>query len=227
MHITPRVPHLPTSPPPLIDRSEITTLPRVINARKRSDPASMSEIIITLLYERAVRKRTFTSNTCHGRKFGRGKTLAFFFFAWHDEGSPFPSPFLFHIPRYIYIYIHTYRYPTRGDGWFELLARGYLSTPCKVVAIHRRHSSIPCASSGEEGRRDGRSELKWSHRLRECLRAQRRHPPFCPLPPIFHESPPVSPSGEEDSAANPRASRRRLERERRKPYSYATLPPRC
>lgn len=31
-------------------------------------------------------------------------------------------------------------------------------------------------------------------------------------------------SGGEDSPANPRASRRRLQRERRKPYSYATLP---
>lgn len=191
----------------------------------------MPEIIITLLYcngpfaskrLRATRASDENSNPVAEKLW---RFSFFFLFAWHDEGSPppFPSPFLFHTPRYVYIYIH--RYPTRGDGWFELLARGYLSTPCKVVAIHRRHSSIPCASSGgEEGWAVG---VEVESSFARVLTSPTSSSSFSPLPPIFHESPSVSPSGEEDSAANPRASRRRLQRERRKPYSYATLPPRC
>lgn len=62
----------------------------------------------------------------------------------------------------------------------------------------------------------GRLELKWSHRLRECLPAQ-RHPPL-------HLSP-VSISILLPAKKTQRQIlERRLQRERRKPYSYATLP---
>lgn len=62
---------------------------------------------------------------------------------------------------------------------FELLARGYLSTPCKVDVPATLEHSLRVLGRGREGgrRRMGGRKLKWSHRLRECLRAQ-RHPPF-------------------------------------------------
>ena len=50
------------------------------------------------------------------------------------------------------------------------LLRGHLSTPCKVDTPATLQHSLRVLGGG-------RSELKWSHRLRECLPAQ-RHPPL-------------------------------------------------
>lgn len=89
------------------------------------------------------------------------------------------------------------------------LARDYLSTPCKVDTPATLQHSLRVAGGG-------RLELKWSHRLRECLPAQ-RHPPL-------HLSP-VSISILLPAKKTQRQIlERRLQRERRKPYSYATLP---
>lgn len=112
---------------------------------------------------------------------------------------------------------------------FELLARGYLSTPCKVDVPATLEHSLRVLGKGGREEEDGRSEVEVESSFARVLTSPTSSSfPPPPIPPIFHGSPsPSFCSGEEDSAANPRASRRRLQRERRKPYSYATLPPRC